>query len=112
MGSNGTWYWRKWLSGKAEAWGCRNFGNMAVNTAWGNLFRSEIFTQDLPYDVFIRTPDSININIVHGGYGGWICKHEQTAPSADTTGSFIYVRPAGATVTTSNLGFHIIGEWK
>ena len=112
MGSNGTWYWRKWASGKAECWGCRNFGNMAVTTAWGSLYRSAIFTQDLPEDVFARTPDSININIVHGGYGGWICKHEQTAPSAITTGSFIYVRPASATVTPSNLGFHIIGEWK
>lgn len=111
MGSNGTWYWRKWNSGKAECWGCRNFGNMAVTTAWGNLYRSAIFTQDLPEDLFARTPDSIGINIVHGGYGGWICKHEQTAPSAITTGSFIYVRPASATVTPSNIGFHIIGEW-
>ena len=112
MGSNGTWYWRKWASGKAEAWGCRNFGNMAVTTTWGNLYRSAIFTQDLPNNVFIRTPDAININIVHSGYGGWICKHEQTAPSADTTGSFIFVRPASATVSPTNIGFHIIGEWR
>ena len=106
MGSNGTWYWRKWASGKSEAWGCRNFGNMAVTTAWGNLYRSAIFTQDLPSKVFIRTPDSININIVHANFGGWICKHEQTAPSAVTTGSFIFVRPASATVTLTNLIYH------
>ena len=112
MGSNGTWYWRKWASGTAEAWGCRNFGNMAVTTTWGNLYRSAIFTQDLPNNVFIRTPDAININIVHSNYGGWICKHEQTAPSADTTGSFIFVRPASATVTPTNIGFYIVGEWK
>ena len=111
MGSNGTWYWRKWASGKSEAWGCRNFGNAAVTTAWGNLYRSAIFTQDLPKKVFIRTPDSININIVHSNYGGWICKHEQTAPSATTTGSFIFVRPASATVSPTNIGFHIVGEW-
>lgn len=112
MGSNGTWYWRKWASGKSEAWGCRNFGNMAVTTTWGNLYRSAIFTQDLPDDVFIRTPDAININIVHANFGGWICKHEQTAPSAVTTGSFIFVRPASATVSPTNLGFYIVGEWK
>ena len=111
MGTNGIWYWRKWASGKSEAWGCRNFGNMAVTTAWGNLYRSAIFTQDLPNKVFIRTPDSININIVHANYGGWICKHEQTAPSAVTTGSFIFVRPASATVTPTNIGFYIVGEW-
>ena len=112
MGSNGTWYWRKWASGTAEAWGCRNFGNMAITTAWGNLYRSAIFTQDLPYNVFIRTPDAININIVHSNFGGWICKHEQTAPSADTTGSFIFVRPASATATPTNIGFYVVGEWK
>lgn len=112
MGSNGTWYWRKWASGTAEAWGCRNFGSAAVNTAWGNLYRSAIFTQDLPYNVFIRTPDAININIVHSNFGGWICKHEQTAPSADTTGSFIFVRPASAQVSPTNIGFYVVGEWK
>lgn len=112
MGSNGTWYWRKWANGTAEAWGCRNFGNMAITTAWGNLYRSAVFTQDLPNNVFIRTPDAININIVHSNFGGWICKHEQTAPSADTTGSFIFVRPASATATPTNIGFYVVGEWK
>jgi hypothetical protein len=112
MGSNGTWYWRKWKSGKAEAWGCRNFGNMAVTTAWGSLYRGAILTQDLPNNVFIRTPDAININIVHSNFGGWICKHEQTAPSADTTGSFIFVRPASATVSPTNIGFYVAGEWQ
>lgn len=112
MGSNGTWYWCKWASGKAECWGCRNFGNMAVNTTWGNLYRSAVLTQDLPPDVFITTPDVININIVNSNFGGWICKHEQTAPSAITTGSFIFVRPASATVYPTYFGFHIIGLWK
>lgn len=112
MGSNGTWYWCKWASGKAETWGCRNFGNMAVNTAWGGLYRSAILTQDLPEDVFITTPDVININIVNSNFGGWICKHENLAPSAVTTGSFIYVRPASATVTPTYIGFHVIGVWK
>lgn len=112
MGSNGTWYWQKWASGKSECWGCRNFGNMAVNTAWGNLYRSAIFTQDLPDNVFLTTPDVININIVNSNFGGWICKHENQAPSAITTGAFIFVRPASATVSPTYIGFHIIGLWK
>lgn len=114
MGSNGTWYWRKWNSGKSEAWGCRNFGNMAITQTWGNsgLFRSTALTQALPNRVFIRTPDAININIVHSNFGGWICKFEETAPSAYTTGSFIFVRPASATASPTNIGFYIIGEWK
>lgn len=113
MGTNGTWYWHKWASGKAECWGCRNFGNMAVTTTWGNLYRSAFLTQDLPEDLFVTTPDVININIVNATFGGWICKHENAAPSAVTTGSFIFVRPASATVTAPTyIGFHVIGVWK
>lgn len=112
MGSNGTWRWAKWASGRAECHGCRNFGTMAVTTNWGGLFRSEFLEQELPEKLFARTPDSININIVHATNGGWICKHENTAPSAITTGTFIFVRPASATPTVTNIGFSVVGEWK
>lgn len=111
MGTNGTWYWRKWLSGKAEAWGCRNFGNIAVSTAWGSLYRSAVFTQDLPDGVFKRTPDAININFVHTDAGGWISKYQNTAPSATTTGSFVVIRPVSGNITPTNIGFYIVGEW-
>ena len=112
MGTNGTWYWRKWNSGKAECWGCRNFGTMLVNNAWGSLYTSAVFTQDLPQDVFKTTPDAININFVHTNAGGWISKYENTAPSAITTGSFVVVRPESGNITPTNIGFYIIGEWK
>jgi hypothetical protein len=85
---------------------------MAVNTAWGNLYRSAILTQDLPDNLFTTTPDVININIVNANFGGWICKHENLAPSAVTTGSFIFVRPASATISPTYIGFHIIGLWE
>ena len=112
MGTNGTWYWTKWASGKSECWGCRNFGTMAITTTWGNLYRSEILTQALPSGVFKTTPDVININIVSANNGGWICKHENAAPSAVSTGSFIFVRPASATPAATYIGFHVIGLWK
>lgn len=113
MGSNGTWYWQKWASGKAECWGCRNFGTAAVTTAWGSLFRSAVFAQELPDGLFKTVPEVININMVNAGsYGCWIAKHEQEPPSAVTTGSFILVRPAGATITPSYVGFDVKGFWK
>ena len=112
MGSNGTWYWSKWKSGKSECYGCRDYGRMAISTAWGNLYRSDIFAQNLPNNVFIRTPDIININLVSSSFGGWICKHENASPSAITTGSFIVVRPTSGTTTMTYIGFHIIGAWK
>lgn len=112
MGSNGTWYWCKWNSGRAECYGSRNFGAMAVTTSWGNLYRSATFSQTLPQNLFIEVPESINIYLKDANYGGWIAKHEQTAPSNSETGSFIVVRPASATLSKSHIGFHIIGKWK
>ena len=112
MGSNGTWYWQKWASGKAECWGRRNYGSMAVTTSWGNLYRSAYFNQDLPSGLFITTPEAIMINMVDSDKGGFICKHENAAPTASTTGAFIYARPASATASRTHIGFHVIGRWK
>ena len=112
MGSNGTWYWTKWNSGKAECYGKRNFGNMAITTAWGGLYRSEALTQTLPSGLFASIPEVISIDLINSNYGGWIVRHESTAPTASNTGSFIVVRPASATITPSNIGINVIGRWK
>jgi hypothetical protein len=113
MGSNGTWYWRKWKNGRAECYGCRNYGNMAVTTAWGGLYRSGAFTQSFPSGLFVATPEVIDISFRGGSTsGGWIANHENSAPSESETGSFILVRPASATLTGSYLSFNVIGRWK
>ena len=112
MGTNGTWYWSKWASGRAECYGLRNYGNMAVTTTWGNLYRSEIFTQSLPSGLFKNGAEYIGINLMTGGYGGWIAMHEQTQPSEYETGSFIVVRPASASITGCHISFYCVGRWK
>lgn len=112
MGSNGTWYWEKWASGKAVCYGCRNYGNMSVSTAWGNLYRSETFTQSLPSGLFNSIPEVIEITFRNGSYGAWIAKHESSAPTTSSSGSFIVVRPASATINQAYISFNIIGRWK
>jgi hypothetical protein len=112
MGSNGTWYWSKWKSGKAECYGCRNYGNMAISTDWGGWFRSGSFSQDLPSGLFISTPEVIDINLRQGSSGGWVVRYEYEEPSDSSTGSFIVVRPKSATISQAYISFHIIGRWK
>lgn len=111
MGSNGTWYWHKWNSGRAECYGRRNFGNMAVSTAWGGLYRSSKFTQMLPSGLFSDEPDVIDISLARGNYGGWIAMYESDAPSSTSTGSFIVVRPASATISQAYISFYVVGRW-
>lgn len=112
MGTNGTWYWSKWKSGRAECYGCRNYGIMAVTTEWGPLYRSEVFTQSLPYGLFVEEPEVIEITFRNGSFGAWIAKHETSAPSNSDSGSFIVVRPASAKLSPSNISFNVIGRWK
>lgn len=112
MGTNGTWYWSKWRSGKAECYGVRNYGAMAVSTAWGNLYRSTSFNQDLPSGLFAATPDYIDISFRNANFGAWIARHEDYTPSANDTGGFIVIRPASATLSSSYISFHAIGRWK
>lgn len=112
MGTNGTWYWTKWASGKAECYGMRNFGSMAITTAWGSLYRSAALNQNLPSGLFAAAPEVILINLINSNYGGWVAKHETSAPSSTNTGSFIVCRPASATIAPTHMSFSIIGRWQ
>ena len=112
MGTNGIWHWRKWKSGRAECYGCCNYGNMAITTTWGGLYRSESFSQSLPTGLFADTPEVIDITYRGANYGGWIARHEAYAASDSETGGFIVVRPASATLTAVPISFNVIGRWK
>jgi hypothetical protein len=114
MGTNGTWYWFKYKSGRAECYGLRNFGNMGVSTAHGALYRSAALTQQLPQDVFMSNsvPDYISINVVANGTG-WICRDGGgSSPAYYTTGSFYVVSPTSGNQSAVWLGFHVMGRWK
>lgn len=109
MGSNGTWYWSKWKSGKAECYGCRNFGNMAISTAWGSMFMSESFNQTLPSGLFIASPDYIGMTT---NYGGFIIGSSSTPTSESNTGGFRVARGVSETASQVYIRFNIIGRWK
>lgn len=113
MGSNGTWYWRKWHSGRADCWGVRNYGNMAINTAWGALYTSGTFTQSLPSELFAATPGHIDISINRTNtYSGWVIGSSSDMPSKDTTGGFRVCRAEAATAGAVYISFNVIGRWK
>ena len=111
MGSNGTWYWQKWKSGKAECWGYRNYGNMAITTTFGELYVSTDFKQSLPSGLFGEPPYFISIEPMSGGYGTWISKGYQDEATTDETMTFCLVRAKSNTLTQAKIGFHAIGSW-
>lgn len=112
MGSNGTWYWQKWNSGKAECYGLRNYGNMGVSSAFGGLYRSEAFQQSLPTGLFKSAPECCNINYA-GSSSDWAAFIMPRLP-ADTSNTcgFYVVRPGSGTISQAKISFYILGRWK
>lgn len=110
MGTNGTWYWSKWSSGKVECYGIRNYGNMSFSNAWGYGYYSAHYDQDLP-NVFDGAPDYLDIT-VHSAQSGfaWIARSGQATESS--TGEFTVVRFSSGTLQQVHIGFRVIGKWK
>lgn len=112
MGTNGTWYWCKWNSGRAECYGLRNYGNMGVSTAFGGFYRSAAFQQSLPSGLFVSAPECCNINYA-GSSSDWAAFIMPRLP-ADTSNScgFYVMRPESGTISQAKISFHILGRWK
>ena len=114
MGTNGTWYWSKWNSGKAECYGMRNFGRVSFPDAWdtnGMLYESaEGYKQAFP-PIFIEPPYSIQMTLGACGNGILLECGRGEATKSDT-GTFLFVSPDGMTISKSNVYFHAIGRWK
>lgn len=112
MGTNGTWYWRKWASGRAECYGVRNYGNMAVTTAWGSIYYSEAFTQSLPSGLFVDAPEVCDISF-RGSSSNWAAFIiPSVSPTKTTSTTFYVARPATGTITQARISFNVIGRWK
>ena len=112
MGSNGTWTWAKWKSGKAECWGQRNYGNMAINTAWGNWYESESFVQTFPTGLFSEAPTHLDIEVIKSNGSAFLSRGYDNTISASDTGKFNLTRPTALTLSQVHLGFYAIGKWK
>ena len=112
MGSNGTWYWTKWDSGKAECYGVRNYGNMAIKTPFGDWYASEKFTQSFPSELFAAAPDYVDINVQKSSNGSGIVERGTSGLTAYTTNPFCLLYPVSATFQQVYFNFHAIGRWK
>lgn len=114
MGTNGTWYWSKWKSGRAECYGVRNFGNMAISTAWGSLYCSAAYTQSLPSGLFKSAPEYVNPVVVGTTQGACeVWRDSSTATdSATQITNIILVRPTSYNAQQVKIGFNVIGRWK
>lgn len=109
-GTEDTWYYEKWASGKAVCYGKKNFGTLTTS-AWGNFYATSELSVDFPSGLFIENPQYIGMEFLYGGYGGWIEKGS-AAPTKDGYSRFSIVRANSRTFSNATIGFYVVGYWK
>lgn len=104
--TTGTWRYRKWNSGKIEAWNDYNIGDIAVTTAGPNFggYRSGLLNINIPSDIFSGTPDGALIG-KKGTQGGWL----SNVYCADNNVSTFACSGASVTLTSQSLVTYV---WK
>ena len=110
-GTDGAWYWEKWLSGKAVCW-CRYvLGNVNVTRAWGNWYESDYYYVDFPTGLFSTAPDFLDITLMSSDGAAYISRYLEDM-TATNTGRFNLSRATSRTVYRVVLGLYAIGRWK
>ena len=114
MGSNGTWYWEKWNSGKAVCWGARNYGRLAVTSTYPNTsgYYSSSFQQTFPSGLFNAAPSFTAANMTcydDNDDARWQASRSMVSASS----MYLSVRSAmSITLPSSYISIHAIGRWK
>ena len=106
QGTSGIWSYRKWNSGRCELYG-QHTKTTAINTQQSGVYRSEVITVDLPFNVYDITPfvDCCEIS-------AWASTTTYRVIDGNT--SITYVLLSGATYASYewNTRIHISGRWK
>ena len=115
-GTDATWTWEKWKSGKAVCWGTASLGNVSVNNRWGATEdqypwrESAAYTQDFPEGLFNVTPKFLDITVMNSSGAVFVSRYVEDL-TATNTGKFTLSRPTSMTVNNVVLGFYAIGTW-
>ena len=108
QGSEGTWFYRKWYSGRAELYGYQNISDMACNTALGSMYRTVVVAApSFPFTVY--SPKTVT-SYESDGYGAFIW--HTTLTTNYNPPSYYLVRPTSSSGITGKVNFHIQGSWK
>ena len=97
QGTSGVWHYRKWNSGKREAWAKATLGSVAVtnaNVGYGG-YRSNAISVAIPSGIFTVAPNAVVTKST--AQAGWIANAYATVPNKLT----VYYS-AGQSITLTN----------
>lgn len=109
QGKSGNWKYKKFSSGRSEAW-YKGTVNISTNTAWGSVYFSGDPTQiSIPTEIFNSRP-TVNITVGNNSY--MMGASTLTGTSANTVSFYIYNSRQVSSSFTVNVDIHCIGTWK
>lgn len=103
--SNGTYYWRKWASGRVDLFGYMNIESEACNTALGNMYRT-VVKQSPAFPFRVYNP-LITMVYESNGYGAFLYPTTDSSPTKP--GNFYLVRPTSSAAITGKVIYHVHG---
>ena len=103
-GSDGTWYYQKWASGKLEAWGRFAFANPNW-TAWGAQYTAE-------YDLIYLGLNLVSTPYVFVTTSGGVYGSVVGVKGATSALCTVALARPNTTTSTMYLNCHLIGRWK
>lgn len=110
-GTSGIWTYEKWESGKAKCWGVKNYGNISIDTAWGNVYIKSNAISAIAYPFTFLEPPVVNVTEERAGTDAfWVMTG--TPGTATQTPSFGVVRGILDYDTGVKVYFEVTGKWK
>ncbi len=119
-GASSDRYYRRWHSGKMEAWYVRTVSSVPVSTPMGALYRSDVQTNHTWPAAFLERPTvTVTFNTTNN-YPAWVWLIDQSdldsahTDSGDTgaTPKFYLVRPISGASVSGKVVFYGFGKWK
>lgn len=106
--SYGVWHWRKWKSGRREAWGKFQTASAISTSSVGGYASDSIVPPDFPTGLFTAVPH-VQCSVYAGSIICWpVCN---ASPTATDVGSWRLFRLTSSTSTTNKmLNFYVIGS--
>ena len=114
MGTNGTWYWEKWASGKAVCWGTRNFGtaSLGANDGTTAIFTAGYYTQDFPSGLFINAPIAMTSFDKRSDVSYPNPTWTTIRSISQSSMTFWLCSYVSGRISASDTSFHVIGRWR
>ena len=109
QGESGGWTYRKWSSGRAEAYK-QTDKTVMVNTAQGAMYRSDAMNENLPAGLFAETPQFL----MEGAYaaGTLVFSARNSVGSKETTPNLYIISFTPMTAAIIRTHWAAFGKWK